>query len=135
MKRKISLAAAVLFAAFFASAQVKKEKAPPPPPPPPPVLNTVPPPPPPLPPPPPKQSVASLPGDYKAFLRRNPTVKGIRWSGNNTVHIQLKSGSDEVYKLNDKEEAQNLESKYGKLPAAPPPPPAPPRAPKPIEEL
>lgn len=128
MKRKISLAAAVLFTVFFASAQVKKEKAPPSPPPPPPVLNTVPPPPP----PPPKKSVVSLPEDYKAFLRRNPTVKGISWSDNNTVHIQLKSGSDEVYKLNDKEQAQKLESNYGKLPAAPPPPPKPP---KPIEEL
>ena len=131
MKRKISLAAAVLFTAFFASAQVKKEKkAPPPPPPAPPVLNAVPPPPPS--PPPPKKSAASLPSDYKAFLKRNPTVKGIRWSDNNTVHIQLKSGSDEVYKLNDKEQAQNLGSKYGKLPVAPPPPPKPP---KPIEEL
>lgn len=129
MKRKISLAAAVLLTAFFASAQVKKEKVPPPPPPPPPVLNTVPPPPPPS---PPKKSGTSLPGDYKAFLKRNPTVKGIRWSDNNTVHIQLKSGSDEVYQLNDKEQAQKLESKYGKLPVAPPPPPAPP---KPIEEL
>jgi hypothetical protein len=138
MKRKISLAAIVLLTVSLASAQTKKEKVPPPPPPAPPVLNIAPPPPP-TPPPPPKKSKTSIPDDYKAFLKRNPDVKNIGWSENNIVRIHLKSGKDEVYDLNDKDQVQKLESKYGKLPVAPPPPkplppPPPPKAPKAISE-
>ena len=86
-----------------------------------------------------------MPDDHKAFLKSNPGVKNIEWSENNVVRIRLKSGKTEVYDLDDKEQAQRLESKYGKLPVAPPPPPPivelqkippppPPKAPKPVKE-
>ena len=136
MKRKASLVAVAMLAACFTWAQDKKEKVPPPPPAPPAVAHAPAPPPPP--PPPPKKAKASLPDDYKAFLKRNAEVKNIRWSENNTVRIQLRSGQEDIYDLNNKEEAQKLEAKYGKLPTPPPPPPKPldpPPPPKPIEQV
>ncbi|HEU4633833.1 MAG TPA: hypothetical protein VFS22_07610, partial [Flavisolibacter sp.] len=80
-------------------------------------------------------------GEYQAFLKRNPGVKSIGWSGNKMVRIHLKSGKEEVYDLKDKGQVQNMESKYGKLPQAPPPPPVPPapavppKAPKEVTEV
>lgn len=122
MKKSILVAAAVL-AGSITFAQKKMKQAPPPPPPPPVEnLKEVPPPPP----PPPK---AELPKDYQAFLQRNPTVKGISWNNNKQVRIQLKSGKDEVFDMNNKEDVEKLKNQYGELPIPPPPPPPPP-APK-----
>lgn len=123
MKKSILVAAAVL-AGSITFAQKKMKQAPPPPPPPPiENLKEVPPPPP----PPPK---AELPKDYKDFLQRNSTVKGLSWSQENKVRIHLKSGKEEVFDMNNKEDADKLKNQYGELPAAPPPPPPPPPAPK-----
>lgn len=124
MKKSIFVAVAVLGAsAVFAQ---KKEKQPPPPPPPPVVIvNEAPPPPPP---PPPPKAKEALPKDYQAFLKRNPTVKGIDWN-NSKVRIRLKSGKEETFDMNNKEDVERLKNQYGELPAPPPPPPPPP-APK-----
>ncbi len=102
----------------------KKAKQPPPPPPPPKVEQSN------LKFPPPVVYPDPLPDDYKAFLKRNPTVKGIGWMSGNKVRILLKSGKDEVYNLQNETEASNLEKKYGELPAPPPPPPPAPPPPK-----
>jgi hypothetical protein len=127
MKKRFLVAAAILTAsASFA----QQKKQPPPPPAPPPVMDVraVPPPPPPPPVTPDKQK-ADLSKDYRAFLKRNPTVKSIGWS-QDKVHIHLKSGKKEVYNLNDTEQMQHLKDKYGELPVTPPPPPPPPKAPE-----
>ncbi|MBO9684015.1 MAG: hypothetical protein J7502_15335 [Flavisolibacter sp.] len=126
MKKRFLVAAAILTAsASFA----QQEKQPPPPPAPPPVMDVrAVPPPPPAPLVPDKQA-AALPKDYRAFLKQNPTVKSIGWS-QDKVHIHLKSGKEEVYNLNDREQMQHLKDKYGELPVAPPPPPPPPKAPE-----
>jgi hypothetical protein len=58
-------------------------------------------------------------------LKRNPTVKGLGWQQENRVRVRLKSGKEEVYNLNNKDEAAKLKNKYGELPAPPPPPPRP----------
>lgn len=121
MKKSIFVAAAVL-GTLVVFAQ-KKDKQPPPPPPPVVIMNEVPPPPPP--PPPPPKAKEALPKDYQAFLKRNPTIKGIDWS-ENKVRIQLKSGKEEVYDMNKEEDVKNLKNQYGELPAPPPPPPPPP---------
>lgn len=115
--QKTVLVALTLFSALVSLAQQEKHKQPPPPPPPPQVKFVAPPPPPP--------KVArehSASSDYQAFLKANPGVKGIGWS-EDKVHIHLKSGKDEIYHLDNKEDMLNLRNKYGKLPAPPPPPP------------
>lgn len=129
MKKRFLVAAAILTASVSFAQQ--KKQPPPPPAPPPPTVNLdkfVPPPPPPPPPKAPAKERMDLPKDYQAFLKRNPTVKSLSWS-ENKVHVNLKSGKEEVYNLNDTEEMQDLKEKYGELPVAPPPPP-PPSAPK-----
>ena len=125
MKKSIFVAVAVLGAsAVFAQ---KKEKQPPPPPPPPVVIvNEAPPP------PPPPKAKEALPKDYQAFLKRNPTVKGIDWN-NSKVRIRLKSGKEETFDMNNKEDVERLKNQYGELPAPPPPPP-PPKAPNKISQ-
>jgi hypothetical protein len=134
MKKRISIVAVSVFTVCFAMAQTKRAKLPPPPPPAPPIVEAVvTPPPPPAPPIPPAPAVAALPDDFSEFLSLNPAIKNVEWSENNLVHIYLKSGKEEVYNLDKKEEAELLEKKYGKLPVAPPPPPAPPKAPKPVK--
>jgi hypothetical protein len=121
MKKTIFIAAAFLIG-ITVSAQ-KKEKLPPPPPPPPKVdMKSIPPPPKPQ---EPDKLKSDLPEDYQAFLKRNSTVKNVSWSENNVVRVYLKSGKEEVYHTNIKEERQDLENKYGKLPVPPPPPPKP----------
>ncbi|WP_156180597.1 M56 family metallopeptidase [Rufibacter radiotolerans] len=68
--------------------------------------------------------------DYEAFLKRNPNVKGLRWS-DGTIFVELKSNQTEIYPNTPTGVAQ-LEKKYGTLPTppSPPPPPAePPAAP------
>jgi len=128
MKKRFLVAVTIL-AASVSFAQQKKQ---PPPPPAPPKVNLdkfVPPPPPPPPPKAPAKERMDLPTDYQAFLKRNPTIKNLTWS-ENKVRVHLKSGKEEVYNLNDKEEMENLKEKYGELPVAPPPPPPPPKAPE-----
>lgn len=125
MKKTIFIATAIVIgSATFA--QQKKLKQPPPPPPPKVNLDKFVPPPP----PPPKVEIERFPSpgnnDYQAFLKRNPTVKGIGWMENNRVRIRLKSGKEEVYNMNNENEALKLKDKYGALPTPPPPPPAPP---------
>ena len=124
--KKIIFIAVALITGSVAVAQQKKEKQPPPPPPPP-VVNVkeVPPPPEPVEPPPPPEVKMEEPKDFIAFLKRNPTVKGIDWN-KNKVHIRSKSGKEEVYDLNKEDEVQKLKDKYGELPTPPPPPPPPP---------
>jgi hypothetical protein len=125
MKKRFLVALAILTGSVSFAQQKQKE---PPPPPEPPKVNLdkfVPPPPPPK---APEKQRTDLPKDYKAFLKRNPTVKNLSLS-ENKVRIYLKSGKEEVYNTNDKEEMQKLKDKYGELPVPPPPPP-PPKAPK-----
>ncbi|MDB5205805.1 MAG: hypothetical protein JWR72_880 [Flavisolibacter sp.] len=140
MKKKIIMAGLAFVMAGAASAQ--KEAPPKPPTPPePPVerLKEIPPPPPlaPLPPdaPPPPLPANALQGgnDYEAFLKKNPSVKSLRWTNNNEVIVRLKSGKEETYKLDDEKIIKEAEAKYGQLPDAPPPPPLPPPPPPPVE--
>lgn len=128
MKKRFLVALAIL-AASISFAQQKKEPPPPPAPPPPPKINNAQ-----VRFPPPVVYPDPLPDDYKDFLKRNPTVKGIGWMKGNKVHILLKSGKDEVYNLNNENDVQKLEDKYGELPMSPPPPPSPPKAAKTISE-
>ena len=129
MKKRILVALAI-FTASVSFAQQKKQVQPPSPPPPPEVRldKFTPPPPPPKKPAPPKvvreRFSSANNGDYQAFLKTNPTVKGIGWS-ENKVRIHLKSGKQEVYDLNNEKDVLDLKSKYGELPAPPPPPPPP----------
>jgi beta-lactamase regulating signal transducer with metallopeptidase domain len=63
----------------------------------------------------------NLPKDYKEFLKRNPQIESLKWSGGPfSMTINLKNGSKETYNLENKKEIAGLEKKYGKLPAAPP---------------
>lgn len=64
--------------------------------------------------------------NYKAFLRRNPSVKSIAWAKQEkapTAIIRLKNGKLERYRLLDAMEMQAASAKYGRLPAPPPPVP------------
>jgi hypothetical protein len=120
MKKRFLVALAILTASI-SFAQQKKAPPPPPAPPPPKVNNEK------FRFPPPIVYPDGLPDDYKAFLKRNPTVKSLGWS-ENKVHIHLKSGKEEVYNLNNEAEALKLENKYGGLPMSPPPPPKAPKS-------
>jgi hypothetical protein len=120
MKKRFLVALAILTASI-SFAQQKKAPPPPPVPPPPKVDNEK------FRFPPPIVYLDGLPDDYKAFLKRNPTVKSLGWS-ENKVHIHLKSGKEEVYNLNNEAEALKLENKYGGLPMSPPPPPKAPKS-------
>lgn len=114
MMKKITVVFAALLLSATAFSQSKKAKAAPPPPPPPRVeMKDL------APPPPPEPAAPAIKDD--AFFKRNPNVKGL-WIEDETVTIELKSGSSETYDLGNKEEAQQLEKKYGKLPEPPPPP-------------
>jgi len=125
MKRRIPILSLLLLSVCLVTAQTKSHKVPPPPPPAPLVIvKAIEPSPRPerprVPPAPPK---LIFPKEYIAFLKRNPAVSDINWSENNRVHIFLKTGKKEVYKLNNSEEVKKLEVKYGKLPPPPPRPP------------
>lgn len=118
MQKNFLLATVVLFTASTILAQDKKVTDPPPPPPPKIEKKKIP--------PPPKVDIEKFSAptpEYKNFLERNPTVKKLGWGMDNSVRVYLKDGKEEKYKLNDKEEAERLEDKYGKLPPAPPSPP------------
>jgi hypothetical protein len=63
----------------------------------------------------------NLPKDYKEFLKRNPQIENLKWSGDPfSLTINLKNGRKETYNLENKKEIADLEKKYGKLPAVPP---------------
>ncbi|GAB3536101.1 hypothetical protein GCM10027443_25900 [Pontibacter brevis] len=90
----------------------------------------------------PVQDTAHLPEDQKAFLHRNPTVRSIAWMPHDMdkMVISLKSGSTEVYNLNDSRSIAAAKDKYGALPAVPAPPTPgeelpPPPPPAPGEDL
>ena len=63
------------------------------------------------------------------FLKRNTTVKTVGWvfhNADNTVaivHVFKKDGTEEKYNLDNKEESEQFEKKYGAIPYPPPPPP------------
>ncbi len=131
MKKAFLVVGLALAVTVTASAQNKKKEPPPPPEPPQPpavVVHEIPPPPPP---PPPLPLQEDFPDDYKAFLKRNPSVKSLGWTFQNELIIRLKSGKEERYQLNEKASRAAAEAKYGQFPAAPPPPPKPPVPPKP----
>jgi hypothetical protein len=124
MKKAIFVLSAVMFYAS-ANAQKPAPKAPPPPP----IVTDAPPSP-----SPPKVSIETFTppaelainaeNEYKAFLKKNPSVKNLSWSNRGSrVVIVLKSGKTEVYDLENEKDAQKLKQKYGTLPIAPPPPP------------
>ncbi|QCR23402.1 M56 family metallopeptidase [Pontibacter sp. SGAir0037] len=76
------------------------------------------------------QNKANLPQDYKAFLKRNPTIEKVGWKFDNeqdfnlqSIVIYLKSGGSEVYNYSDSKSIATAKSKYGELPNLPPPPP------------
>lgn len=118
MKKRFLVAIAISTVSLSFAQQ--KQKQSPPPPAPPAVMDVRE-----VPPPPPPPKAPDVPKDYQVFLKRNPTVKALGWS-KNKVHIHLKSGTEEVYRLDDKQQMQQLQNKYGKLLIAPPPPPEPP---------
>ncbi len=71
--------------------------------------------------------IDSLPKDYKAFLKRNPSIRGLRWSTlkkgkPSIVIIDFKNGRSEKVHLNNKEEIKNARNKFGKFPTSAPPP-------------
>src|SRR6266498_3884245 len=124
MKKSIFIAVAVLAGSVaFAQKTVKQ----PPPPPPPPIVNVNE-----ISPPPPPPEKADISKEEQSFFKRNPNVNGVD-RNNNEVRIHLKSGKEEVFDMNNKEEVEKLKNQYGELPAAPPPPPAP-KSPKHITE-
>ena len=124
MKKSIFISIAVLIGSLV-FAQQKKEK--PSPPPPPLVLDAKD-----ITPPPPPKIVEHVPSagneDYKAFLKNNPSVNSVSWS-ENKISIHLRSGKEEVFDLNNKEQMEQFKQKYGELPVPPPPPPPPPARP------
>ncbi|PKV66683.1 M56 family metallopeptidase [Pontibacter ramchanderi] len=70
----------------------------------------------------------NLPVDYTNFLKRNPTIDKVGWKihpekGPKAVVLFLRSGSTEIYNLNDKESMAKAKSKYGEFPGMLPPPP------------
>ncbi|WP_242923497.1 M56 family metallopeptidase [Pontibacter liquoris] len=72
----------------------------------------------------------NLPEDYKAFLKRNPTVKQVGWKFNNrkdytleSLVIFLKSGKTEAFDFDQNHRVPAAEAKYGELPQLPAPPP------------
>ncbi len=55
------------------------------------------------------------------FLKRNPAVRGVRWSAGGTVlEIFLKNGKTERYDLANADEMEKLTTAYGTVPVPPP---------------
>ncbi|HEX8334017.1 MAG TPA: hypothetical protein VF622_15465 [Segetibacter sp.] len=71
---------------------------------------------------PPPPFDGGIPEDYKAFLKRNPTVRSLGWTEESVI-VRLKTGKKERYILTDEKSIKEAETKYGELPEAPPPPP------------
>ena len=53
---------------------------------------------------------------------------------NDIATVKLKNGTIETYNLNNEEELEKFEKKYGKMPDPPPPPPVPPTSTKPPKD-
>jgi len=86
------------------------------------IYGEIPPPPPPPFPAPPKGS------SLNDFMKRNPSVKEVGWVFNNDnsvviMQINKKDGTSEKYNLENDQERENAEEKYGRLPLIPPPAP------------
>jgi len=75
--------------------------------------------------------------DFKIFLNRNPKVTKIKWRYDidqinkgdfvniaDRLYLTLKTGEEEVYKIENKEDLALVETKFGKLPMLPPPSPS-----------
>ncbi len=81
-----------------------------------------------IPPPPPP-----LPNSEQWFKAANPAIKSLSIN-NNLATVILNDGKKENYDLNNAEQKNSFEKKYGEvLPPPPPPPPAKPTAPKSVE--
>jgi hypothetical protein len=70
----------------------------------------------------------NLPVEYTNFLKRNPTIDKVGWKihqekGPQAVVLFLKSGTTEMYNLNDPQSLAKAKSKYGEFPGLLPPPP------------
>ncbi|PVY43864.1 M56 family metallopeptidase [Pontibacter virosus] len=70
----------------------------------------------------------NLPVEYTNFLKRNPTIDKVGWKvhpekGPQAVVLFLKSGTTEMYNLNDQKSLAKAKSKYGEFPGLLPPPP------------
>ncbi|MBX0333624.1 hypothetical protein K3G39_10280 [Pontibacter sp. HSC-14F20] len=70
----------------------------------------------------------NLPVEYTNFLKRNPTIDKVGWKihpekGPQAVVLFLKSGTTEMYNLNDQTSMAKAKSKYGAFPGLLPPPP------------
>jgi hypothetical protein len=70
----------------------------------------------------------NLPVDYTNFLKRNPTIDKVGWKihpekGPQAVVLFLRSGTTEIYNLNDQKSMSKAKSKYGEFPGLLPPPP------------
>ncbi|WP_299704874.1 M56 family metallopeptidase [uncultured Pontibacter sp.] len=74
------------------------------------------------------QDRKNLPVEYTNFLKRNPTIDKVGWKihpekGPQAVVLFLKSGTTEIYNLNDQKSMAKAKSKYGEFPGLLPPPP------------
>lgn len=70
----------------------------------------------------------TFPVSYNTFIKRNPSVKSMAWSRDSASYIpvaiiHLKNGKTERYHLNNREEMQKAQERYGRFPSPPPPPP------------
>lgn len=83
-------------------------------------------PPPPPPPKPERIDVKIYKGPNSDFLKQNPTIQKVSWSGNNEIKLKFKTGKEEKYNLNNEDEKKLFTDKYG-VPPPPPPPPPPPK--------
>jgi len=114
MKRLLLLPACLLGLAVTLKAQVDDPPAPPPPPPKVVLTKFVPP-----------------AKELKEFYRRNPDVASLYWKSENDIVVVLKDKKQFVYNMQNKQEKDAFEEKYGQVvistPPSPPPPPPPPK--------
>ena len=90
--------------------------------------------PPPPPPPPPKIVLTKFvppAKELKEFYRQNRDVANLYWKSENDIVVVLKDKKQFVYNMQNKQEKEAFEEKYGLLvismPPSPPPPPPPPK--------
>ncbi len=57
---------------------------------------------------------------YETFYARNPQVNEVAWLSGGKIMIKLKSGMNEVFRFDNKQDMAIAEMTYGKLPSAPP---------------
>lgn len=130
MKKNFCLGLLALMGVSLTMAQNSHKRPTPPPPPPPPVLTLNPVQPlPPSPPEPPSIQVISK-EDHR-FLQQHPEIQSMEWT-DNKLRLHLKSGADESYQMDLREDQQKWATKYGGRLPVPPPPPPPPPTPQPV---